>query len=404
MPVNHNYVSTAPAVSGKVDSTEWNRAHDVALVSGDLDPTFLLLPSKGGTGVANADASTLTLDAATSITGGGTLALGGFTATVPATLTVAGLGIANVFTTQQMVDGTSDQIQLRIQGHSTQTANIQTWEKSDNTVYSYVSLKGAHFGNGGTYNEIVGYQAGNSLSLGSFPGGDINTLFGYQAGYGLNNTSYNNVAIGTQALYVGGGSTNCMAFGPYALKNNTGVDNVGIGQGAGLWQGTGGRNVYIGSAAGYGDSAYNASYQIKIGFYAGYKTTTSNVLIIDSVTNGNTPRASAAQEATNAIIYGLMGLTPSVQTLALNAITKVAVNTTTTNAPLVLFDLNAYVSTAATGFANGGGVAFTMTGETATDGTSQLMAQIASSWVDATNATRKATLSLYAYEDRKSVV
>lgn len=51
--------------------------------------TFPLSPTLGGTGIANLAASTLTLGAATSITGGGTLALGGFTGTVPATATFA---------------------------------------------------------------------------------------------------------------------------------------------------------------------------------------------------------------------------------------------------------------------------------------------------------------------------
>jgi len=50
---------------------------------------FPLAPNLGGTGVANLAASTLTLGAATTITGGGILALGGFTGTVPATANFA---------------------------------------------------------------------------------------------------------------------------------------------------------------------------------------------------------------------------------------------------------------------------------------------------------------------------
>jgi len=51
--------------------------------------TFPLSANLGGTGIANLAASTLTLGAATTITGGGTLALGGFTGGVPATGTFA---------------------------------------------------------------------------------------------------------------------------------------------------------------------------------------------------------------------------------------------------------------------------------------------------------------------------
>jgi len=92
--------------------------------------TFPLAANLGGTGIANLAASTLTLGAATTITGGGTVALGGFTLTVPATGTAALLATQNVFTVQQMIDGTSDQIQLRVQANATQTANILEIETS----------------------------------------------------------------------------------------------------------------------------------------------------------------------------------------------------------------------------------------------------------------------------------
>lgn len=81
-----------------------------------------------GTGVATTLATNL------SITGGGTIALGGFTLTVPATGTAALLGTANVFTVAQMVDGTADAVQLRVQGHSTQTSNVLAIENSAGNV------------------------------------------------------------------------------------------------------------------------------------------------------------------------------------------------------------------------------------------------------------------------------
>lgn len=77
-------VTTAPA---------WGKIALTTHVSG-------ILPSaNGGTGVNNA--GTITNASNTTITGGGTIALAGFTATFPATLTVAGLAIANVFTAAQ---------------------------------------------------------------------------------------------------------------------------------------------------------------------------------------------------------------------------------------------------------------------------------------------------------------
>lgn len=135
MPITHAFVSAAPPVADPaiVGSAEWNAAHAVNIVNADVDPAAAIAESKlalnfpthaplatpvapnlGGTGIANAAGSTLTLGAATSITGGGTVALGGFTLSVPATGTAALLGVANVFTVKQTigVHGVSDGEQI----------------------------------------------------------------------------------------------------------------------------------------------------------------------------------------------------------------------------------------------------------------------------------------------------
>lgn len=66
--------------------------------------TGTLPAANGGTGVANGASCSLTLpNAATTITTGGTIALGGFTLTVPATGTTALLGTSNVFTALQTI-------------------------------------------------------------------------------------------------------------------------------------------------------------------------------------------------------------------------------------------------------------------------------------------------------------
>ena len=86
-----------------------------------------------------------------------------------------------------------------------------------------------------------------------------------------------------------------------------------------------------------------------------------------------------------------VGVSPSVRLHARN--------TTTTNyAVLEIQRIEAVVSTAATGGTVGFGVGQTFYAETATDGTNQQQALIASSWIDATNATRKAKLALSAYD------
>lgn len=84
--------------TGALSSADWSTFN-----SKQAALTFPLAANLGGTGIANAAGSTLTLGAATSITGGGTIVLGGFTLTIPATGTVALLNTANAFTAQQQI-------------------------------------------------------------------------------------------------------------------------------------------------------------------------------------------------------------------------------------------------------------------------------------------------------------
>lgn len=102
-------------------------------------------------------------------------------------------------------------------------------------------------------------------------------------------------------------------------------------------------------------------------------------------------------------VFRNLGDTVDLLTITNLGITNFVATTTITNAPLIAFDLSAIVSTAATGFTTGGGVAFTLTGETATNGTSQIMAQIATIYIDSTNATRKSKLQLSAYDTSQRI-
>jgi len=90
------------AQDGYLSSVDWNTFNNK-----QSSISFPLAANLGGTGVANGVGSTLTLASATSITGGGTLALGGFTLTVPATGTAALLATANIFTSAQTVNANS---------------------------------------------------------------------------------------------------------------------------------------------------------------------------------------------------------------------------------------------------------------------------------------------------------
>jgi hypothetical protein len=95
----------ASTIKGRITSTGIPQDLTAAQALDVVIPT-VLPASKGGTGVANGASSTLTLpNAATTITGGGTLALGTFTLTVPATGSAALLALSGqVFTGRNKID------------------------------------------------------------------------------------------------------------------------------------------------------------------------------------------------------------------------------------------------------------------------------------------------------------
>jgi hypothetical protein len=149
----------------------------------------LIAPAVNILTLTNAAASTLAL----AITAAKTLTLtatDNFNLTIPATGTAALLATANIFTTQQIVDGTSNQIQLRVQGHSTQTANIQTWESSGGTIY------GAFQGNPlskDSVTNVVGFY----MQMTATP---TDPAFVYGNNYTLNISP---IAMATSASFVG---------------------------------------------------------------------------------------------------------------------------------------------------------------------------------------------------------
>lgn len=88
---------SAITATGTLTSGATGAGFTVALGSSTITGT--LAATNGGTGVSNA--GTFTNASNTTVTGGGTIALGGFTLTVPATGTAALLGTANTFTAAQ---------------------------------------------------------------------------------------------------------------------------------------------------------------------------------------------------------------------------------------------------------------------------------------------------------------
>lgn len=157
----------------------------------------------------------------------------------------------------------------------------------DPTV-EHVTCIGYQAGNalvaGGTYNTLIGEQAGLFLAT-----GDYNTLIGYKAGENV--TGDRNTAIGFQAgggnaaggtpswsTFIGCGAgqnaTNCansVMVGAYAGGGiTTGDNNVCIGYYAGNAIAGGAGNIMIGSAAGYKNTANS---QLMLGTNAGHENT-----------------------------------------------------------------------------------------------------------------------------------
>ena len=108
-----------------------------ALIDLTTHVTGILPSANGGTGVNNA--GTITNATNTTITGGGTLSLAGYTLTVPASLTVAGLGIANVFTANQDISNTAPALTLTDTTASAKSLKLLV----DANVASFYELAGA---------------------------------------------------------------------------------------------------------------------------------------------------------------------------------------------------------------------------------------------------------------------
>ncbi len=203
--------------------------------------------------------------------------------------------------------------------------------KANTTGYHNVGI-----GYWALYRNTSGYRnfALGSQSLEYNTTGDSNLAIGVLA-LALNTSGNNNVALGYRALYCNTTAYQNVGIGTYAsYYNQTGNFNTAIGFYSDGFASGGPRShgyqTTIGSYAGYnntygsngvmighfaGGSNTTGNNVIYIGFKAGYRqTTASNLLIID-----NQLRASTAEEATNAIIYGVMTAAPADQDLTLNA-------------------------------------------------------------------------------------
>lgn len=165
---------------------------------------------------------------------------------------------------QLMIDGSTDTVQLRIQGHSAQAQNLITFEDSDANIYGVIDEVGRYFNNLNTSvtNFFAGDNAGNLtltgtglMCLGTDTGrlittGSDNVFIGYQAGSSETDGD-DNVYIGRFAGGVADGASDNVGIGRFVLGAlTTGGSNTAIGKSAAFDLTTGSLNVIIGERAG----------------------------------------------------------------------------------------------------------------------------------------------------------
>ena len=112
--------------------------------------------------------------------------------------TAAILG-ANTFTGAQFIDGSADAIQLRVQGHSTQTSNLTTWESSAGAVLAAITGAGRFVSPNGTQwydqsNRALILAKGDRIDFLTFDGGSTLAQIagngtGIQANFGITATA-----------------------------------------------------------------------------------------------------------------------------------------------------------------------------------------------------------------------
>jgi len=410
-----------------------NQVLSMALASVGVTGTFSapLTAALGGTGIANGASASLTLPNLAITLGGGGAAQ---TYTLPAVGgTFALLNAANEFTTLQFINGSADAIQLRVQGHSTQTnpvlqietsaaaANFMVFPTgrvrmglsnySNTTDILHVAENQSHSsGNRNLiYSETVyATQTGGSGSIFGFSNNIlINALTGGNPTSGSYSSVFsafvmNNIPAG-RSIPSGVTSIVNRARGYTSASMAGTVNNLAI-FGSDLWglqSNPAGvvTNIYglffsaLGATSSGGGSITNA-YGIKIGDIAG--ATSLNYAIYTDA--GQIRFGDTLNVAKNVIVVGASDVNQlkitghTTQTLPVGYLID---NTATTNAVRNVLQLETQsTGTAAAGL--GAGLLYTL--ETATGGTNQTAGVISASWVDATNATRKAKLSLSAYD------
>jgi len=128
-------------------------------------------------------------------------------------------------------------------------------------------------------NVVLGYQAGQSIT-------SINNVaIGDQAGLALGGGE-SNIAIGTATMVQGGGSAFNVAIGVDAMFNYTGGSNVSIGYRANQFNGSGNQSVAIGHSASTADRTNSIAIGYQATASADYEIRLGNNAITQVITSG----------------------------------------------------------------------------------------------------------------------
>ena len=285
------------ATAGKVSNSA------TTATSANTPNTIVLRDASG-----NLAAGTITATGfAGPLTGNVTGNVSGTAANVSGTVAIANGGTGA--TTQNFVDLTTSQTVAGAKTFSSNASfNGQTIGKGNATGGENLAV-GAGAMNGsstGVRNTAIGNSAMQNYVGTSF---DNNTSVGYANLVGLTSGS-GNTSVGAESMMALTTGTSNTSIGNQSLINNTGNNNVGIGQGAGSTISTGTNNTMIGTGSNVGtNNLTNAtaignsaivvgSNTIQLGNTSVTGVKTSGTITAGSVTYPNTHNATAGQVLT----------------------------------------------------------------------------------------------------------
>lgn len=369
-----------------------------------LQAAKLIAPTTNILTLTNAAASTLAIN----ITAGKTLTLtaaDNYTLTIPATGTAALLGTANVFTLTNTFGAVRIGTPYNSNIQNTYTMPTAAWTP---VATGTVSTSGTTItGSGTTF--LTDYKVGDAIGVDNLSGAPTPAYHGYITAIA------SNTSMTTDRFWVTtSGSAHRRLSPVFQIVSASNVPLFTVDSFGQIAYG-GTNSNYIGTASNTSanqlvfTSTATSSTAIQFGGGRGslrYDNTSFSGFKNVCIFYGNSGSLMIREDSQYIYLQAQLGIIQLPVTDARQL--TVSGHTTQTLAPVLFYDNTAATNTVrnvlqletqSTGTAaNGLGAGLLYSLETATSGTMQTAGQISASWVDATNATRKAKLSLSAYD------